>query len=584
MKAKKFLPALFLAAMLTTSIYAEENPVGLPDNEPDYICKPLERRPVGDKGHYYVKYSRYTKDGYECGYGYIVEDESGKDLYTLICSPGEGNSLWVINDKAEIYGIHYDGDINHNYDDAYAFMNDDLKVFGGINCEFSGNYPTCVDFEDFCLPLATHNDPMKDGVFYDPDGNVIDDIGAYLKEHGKKLSDGKYFSKKANNRGARDIRTLGETPTPKEFVFSMRNYRAIVGSGTGETWVEDQYGTDLTDIIDGEISVLHYGCDVYIIKYKNGETELMTADFKPFGKGIYDVNVLDFDGAYLIAESKNGASPYDTENTVYYDTEGNSVPTDKIKEKTGKELEDGVVSLDNEPVLDPRGRTEHYTKFIPEEQRFIFKEKQYPRRKIEGSEYYIAGDRKDKDVGEWLEKEDGTDVSLATAAIDCVCGEHNVFRVLSEVDGEYFYSGYQDGIVWFGRREKYFYCLHCGDVHILASSTEDVSPFDTEHVSYFMTDDTDKKIDDINAYLAKQGLKLTDFTAVSETETHDAPITGENPALNKEESTNNNSLEVFSPPEHIFTKPQLMSMGACGMILAGVFVKNIIKGKNEHKR
>ncbi|MBQ6555762.1 MAG: hypothetical protein IJL89_11060, partial [Firmicutes bacterium] len=86
-----------------------------------------------------------------------------------------------------------------------------------------------------------------------------------------------------------------------------------------------------------------------------------------------------------------------------------------------------------EPVLDPRGRTEHYTKFIPEEQRFIFQEKQYPRRKIDGSELYIAGDRKDKDVGEWLEKEDGTDVSLETAAIDCVSGEHNVFRVLSEV-------------------------------------------------------------------------------------------------------------------------------------------------------
>ncbi|MBQ6555763.1 MAG: hypothetical protein IJL89_11065 [Firmicutes bacterium] len=118
-------------------------------------------------------------------------------------------------------------------------------------------------------------------------------------------------------------------------------------------------------------------------------------------------------------------------------------------------------------------------------------------------------------------------------------------------------------------------------MHILASSTEDVSPFDTEHVSYFMTDDTDKKIDDINAYLAKQGLKLTDFTAVSETETHDAPITGENPALNKEESTNNNSLEVFSPPEHIFTKPQLIGMGACGVILAGVFVKNTIKKTKE---
>ena len=54
-------------------------------------------------------------------------------------------------------------------------------------------------------------------------------------------------------------------------------------------------------------------------------------------------------------------------------------------------------------------------------------------------------------------------------------------------------------------------------MHILTSSKEDVSPFDTEkNTYYYVRDDIPGEISDINAYLDTLGLKLSDFTEAPE--------------------------------------------------------------------
>ena len=503
--------------------------LGVPDRYP--FCKVKSCLEIEDLGHRIITFDVPSTRGIGI-YGTVVEDKTGKDRKVYLkrdyCDDTESVRYW--NEKYGLYWVYhqsasYQGDLSR-----ISVFNKDFTDIGGNNM-YS---PTCYDFGDFCLicfDSGYEAASYAKRTYYDIDGNEIKDVDQYLKERGKTMSDAVY-TRYEPFRNCRDAISVNQNPyeyestAPSETL--LRTARAIVGNGTENVWIEDYSGKDLTGIINGKVEMLHYGCNVYKITYFDGSIELYNSDFELFGKGDFDVNVLDFDGRFVIAESPKGVSPYDTEKTVYYDPQGNLL-TD-VKAAVGKDISEGRISVD---TLYQVGKAGHYNTYYSFET--DIDPRVYPKRiHVKNTDFYITGPEGDI----WLEDKAGNDITghLRVKNIKPLVTDPCIWQI-TDKDGKYFCvrtSGYEGRLsssydVLLTDCEKYLRPLEYHGLTILAGSNEDVSPYDVDKNTYYMVypDKGIEVINGINECLATKNLRLSDFTAVPAPETETVELTRE---------------------------------------------------------
>ncbi|MBQ6555764.1 MAG: hypothetical protein IJL89_11070 [Firmicutes bacterium] len=505
--------------------------LGVPDRYP--FCKVTNCREIKSLEQRIIEFSVPSPSGQGI-YGTVVEDKTAKDRKVYInnndCSDTASVNFW--SEKYGLYWVYHQSASFQGDMSRCSVFNKDFRNIGGNNM-YS---PTCYDFGDFCLICFDSGDlsSYEKHTYYDIDGNAVENIDQYLEERGKTMSDAVYTRDMPFHK-CRDTFPVTQNPYDRESTTPSetlpRVARVIVGSGTEEVWLEDYSGKDLTGIINGKVEMLHYGCNVYKITYFDGSMELFTPDFELFGKGDFDVNVLDFDGEFIIAESPKGVSPYDTEKAVYYDPDGNLI-TD-IKAKTGKDISEGKISVDN---INQVGKAGYYNTYYTFET--DVDPKIYPKRThVKGTDLYITG----KEGNMWLESKEGGDVLGHWRAknIEPLIAEKVIWHIADENNGKETYScvgaTYNEQYsswsydVLLSNCEKYFRPLEYHGLTIFAGSNEDVSPYDVDKNTYYMVypDKGIEVINGINECLAMKNLRLSDFTAVPAPETEIVELTPE---------------------------------------------------------
>ena len=509
---------------------------GVPDKYPYIPAK--ERVPVGSRGHYYFSY-RYARNEGDL-YGYVIEDADGKDVYHWGSEPQidmfAGSSSQLISKKYEVRLYHsYEKDYN-----AYTVYDVDGNV---VASSVNTKTPCLIDFGEFYVIRIPEGWHKPDFEYYSMEGEPIADIDAYLTRHNKKRTDGIYdvsYDTDAKKGGLRDDAQVFCQEPPKYTVIGLQNGRTIVTNGVDMSWLEQQgsqSGIDLTEIIKGKLSMLHYAAGVYLIEYPDGSMELMNEQFKKFGKGSFDVCVLDLDGAYYIAESPKGVSAYDKTQTVYYDSDGNIFTPEAIREKNGKDITAAVKTSDADEKLALVGRWDRPWDKVISYDPYLVDARQYPTRIKVTDDVYIAGQSGEK---VWLEHENGEDWDGAHnrySDLEPIGTDPLLFRAVIENNGEKQYVGLR--AVWlqellhtafwdFGTEAKYnyFHSLRYGDEIIYTGSTEDVSPFDTAKTTYYVAGENNSLTvsDNIEAYLKSKGLKLSDFVQNTVPETKTVPV------------------------------------------------------------
>ena len=169
-----------------------------------------------------------------------------------------------------------------------------------------------------------------------------------------------------------------EEPAEQENRFIKRLGMYVVGQ-KGSVWLEDTDGRNMTDIINGDISILHAGCKVLRIVYENGDTELLSDEGNLFAKGYSCAKVLDFGDFYIIAAAQRDISPYDTEKNIYFTPDGERININGYL----KNINEGKISEDSTDELDKRGRVDDLSADMND-----YTEKAYEREYIKDLDVY----------------------------------------------------------------------------------------------------------------------------------------------------------------------------------------------------
>lgn len=508
------------------------------------------RRRVGNTEHYLV--GRNVNKN-KCGV--LIEDEDGTDLYGAAFSTWGSASIRILNDEDEIYAVASDPDPNHSYDNSWYIMDGNFKKICRTGDDMPG--PTkayCIDYKKFRVYAFSTDEPYN-CQYFDKGGNSID-LVKYVGEHGAKITDGTYYDD-YDKKFIRDIKQFGAGDEKKKKNVYLKRFGMYIVGKNGNMWIEDANGRDITDTINGSISVFHAGCKVFRIKYANGSTALLSSDGKKFAEGYKSVKTLDFGEFYVIAASKGAASPYDKDKNIYFTPDGERISIDEYLKNRDMEISGGCISNDTSDETDKRGRWDGWDGSMQG-----YEEKVYDREYIKEIDSYLVRGKAQFQHITWIENADGKDIyefdggdvtyikkdgnviftesgsgyiNKSVAALneskgvwfyeffgnesaDIICARHRVFKSVnmysSECTVELRNHGGGGSFLSGGKKYKYFHCLHFGDRFLITAAKEDISPYDTENTDYYIAVNgvSDMKKVDITEFLKENGLKLSDLT------------------------------------------------------------------------